>query len=163
MCELLLDAANKPCGESSTINVSSGNTLIVEIAFQYISGCGLLLFTSSFEIIKSKYSIIFNFDKTVNTVFLIEFEQQAILKPFLFNFENISCNIRDSGNVRKLSSVNFCFSDQIKSCLLVGNPRSLVNISNFCLVFKPSNLLKWSLQDILYFTSTKSNAEFNVS
>jgi len=79
MCDLLLAAANNPCGESSTINVSSGNTPILEIAFQYISGCGLLLLTSSLEIIKSKYSIILNFDKTVNTVLRIELEQQAIL------------------------------------------------------------------------------------
>ena len=38
-----------------------------------------LFLTSSFDIIKSKYSIIPNLAKTVITVFLIEFEQQAIL------------------------------------------------------------------------------------
>ena len=53
--ELLLLAANNPYGESSIIKVSSGKHSIIEIPFQYISGCGLLFLTSSFESIKSKY------------------------------------------------------------------------------------------------------------
>ena len=75
----LLDAASKPYGESSIIRVSSGNTLNFDIAFQYISGCGLLFKTSSFDMNKSKYLIISNLSKIVIMVFLILFEQQAIL------------------------------------------------------------------------------------
>ena len=51
----------------------------IEIAFQYISGCGLEFFTSSLEIIKSINSIIPNFERTVSTVFLIELEHTATL------------------------------------------------------------------------------------
>ena len=51
----------------------------IEIAFQYISGWGLLFLTSSLEITKSINSIMPNLDKTVNTVFLIELELTAIL------------------------------------------------------------------------------------
>ena len=75
------DAANNPAGESSTINVSSGNTPIIDIAFQYISGCGLPCFTSSFDIIKSNSSIKSNLDNIVNTERLMAFEQQANLYP----------------------------------------------------------------------------------
>ena len=46
-----LFAANKPKGESSTINVSLGKNPKYEIVFQYISGCGFELFTSSFDTI----------------------------------------------------------------------------------------------------------------
>ena len=79
ICDLLRDAANNPYGESSTIKVCSGKQLIIDIAFQYISGCGFEFFTSSFDMIKSIYSIISSLAKTVNTVFLILFEQTANL------------------------------------------------------------------------------------
>src|SRR6056300_321401 len=72
-------AANSPCGESSIIRVSSGKQPIIDIAFQYISGCGLAFLTSSLVIITSKYSITPTLAKATKAVLRIQLVQQPII------------------------------------------------------------------------------------
>ena len=112
---LLLLAANKPCGESSTIRVSSGKQPIILIAFQYISGCGLEFFTSSLEMIKSIYSIIPIFANITNTDLLIEFEAHANLYPLLRSSLNNSIFCKSGCNWEIASIVKCCFLNHILS------------------------------------------------
>ena len=91
----------------------------------------MLFLTSSFEIIRSKYSINPNLAKTVKQVLLIELEHTANLNPSLCKFLKVSTNSLLDSRLVNLIRVSCCFFSQIWLCISAGSPFSLVNRSNF--------------------------------